>query len=86
MQGMSITVKDGSGHVIAVVDVPPGANEDTGVETDSGESFVICKVSIPQFQVPDSDFYVFDLGRRGEITKSRQQMQEHDWQLILSIG
>jgi len=86
MQGMSITVKDGRGNVIAVVNVPPGVNEDTGVETNSVESFVICKVSIPQFQVPDSDFYVFDLGRRGEITKSRQQMQEDDWQLILRIG
>lgn len=86
MQGMSITIKDGRGNIIAAVDAPPGANEDTGVETGSVDSLVVCRVSIPEFQVPDSDFYVFSLGQRGEITKSRQQMQENDWQLELSLG
>jgi len=85
-QGVSITIRDGRSNVIAVVDVPPGANEDTGAETGSVDSLVMCIVSIPEFQVPDSDFYVFSLGQRGEITKSRQQMQESDWQLELSIG
>ncbi len=86
MQGLAITVKNGKGDVISVVEVPPGINVDTGVETNSVESFVMCGVSIPSFDVPDSDFYVFELGRRGEITKSRQQMQEDNWQLMLSIG
>ncbi|EKU98044.1 hypothetical protein Lepto7375DRAFT_7303 [Leptolyngbya sp. PCC 7375] len=86
MQGFSIPVKDGSGNILAVIDVPPGVNEDTGTETDGEQSFVFCVVSIPETQLPYSDFYVFDLGRRGEIVNSYQQLEEDNWQLVLSVG
>jgi hypothetical protein len=86
MQGVSIVVKDGGGDIMASLNTSPGINVDTGVETNSSESFVVCVVSIPEFQVPDSDFYVFEFGRRGTVTKSRQEMQASNWKLELSIG
>ncbi|MFG6101175.1 hypothetical protein U2F10_02905 [Leptothoe sp. EHU-05/26/07-4] len=88
MQGFNITVRNGNGNVISVVPVPQGVNDGTytDAEDDSVESLVTCKVIIPETALPQSDFYVFDLGRRGEIVKSYQQMVEDNWELILSIG
>lgn len=84
--GFSIVVKNGKGDILATSSAPAGYLVDAGKETGSGEPLVACQVSIPEFQVPDSDFYAFELAGRKPIVRSRADLASADWKLDLAIG
>lgn len=36
--------------------------------------------------LPDAEFYSFELGRRGELTYSKADMEAADWTVAMSLG
>ena len=84
--GSTLTVKNGRGEVIKTARTPAGFNINSGINMDSTEQWVYCVVTLEPFQVPDSDFYVFSIGNRGELTYSRADMKRNNWKLELKIG
>lgn len=84
--GSTLTVKNGRGEVIKTTRTPAGFNADSRINMDSTEQWVYCVVPLEPFQVPDSDFYVFSIGNRGELAYSRADMKRNNWKLELKIG
>jgi hypothetical protein len=85
--GFSIVVKNGKGDILATATSPAGSLvEMTKPAIGTSESTVNCEVPIPAFQVPDSDFYAFELAGRKAIVRSKSEMEANKWRLDLSIG
>jgi len=37
-------------------------------------------------EVPDADFYQGEVGKRGSLTFSRDELTEKEWKVALSLG
>lgn len=76
--GIAVTVRDGSGTVIA-----------TG-ELGSGETELLlidwCTFPIVVKDVPTAEFYSIEVGRRGELTYSHEEMEDQDWSVFFTLG
>jgi hypothetical protein len=74
--GTDVTVKDGAGKVIGTgrLSTNVEGSQDTGCAYD----FTVA--------VPDADFYVVAVSHRGELTYSRDEMQQHDWKVGFTLG
>lgn len=77
---LSATIKDDAGKIIATA---PFSAEPRGEQTF--ESGRICTFTFTA-TVPDSPFYTVSLGRRGDLTYSRAEIEATDWAVELSIG
>jgi hypothetical protein len=84
--GFSIVVRSGKGDVLATTSIPAGSLVETGKEIGATESLVMCVVTIPKFQVPDSEFYTFELAGRKPVVRSRVELESDKWKLDLTIG
>ncbi|MEA5421492.1 hypothetical protein VB712_19900 [Spirulina sp. CCNP1310] len=73
---MPVTIRDGEGTILA-----------TG-ETGSGkkESIVTCIFEFEVSEIPKVDFYSIEVGRRGQLNYSFQELEEKDWTVGLSLG
>jgi len=73
---MPVTVRDGEGAILA-----------TG-ETGSGrtDSSVTCVFEFEISEIPKVDFYSIEVGRRGQLNYSFQELEEKEWTVGLSIG
>ncbi|MCD9623933.1 hypothetical protein [Rhabdothermincola salaria] len=47
--------------------------------------FLGCTV-VFEVDVPSEDFYVIEVGRRGELSYSRTELEERNWNVSLSLG
>lgn len=77
---MPVTIRDGKGNILAT------GNTESGKRPSGKYSNVICKFSFKVNDVPKTDFYSVEIGRRGQINYSYEEMQEKKWELILSLG
>ncbi len=73
-EGAAVTVRDGSGDVIATGRLEGGVVEGS-----------LC-IHVFQVDVPRADFYSFEVSNRGELTYSYQDMVDAEWQVALSLG
>jgi len=73
--GTQVRVKDGSGTVLATGDLVGG--------TRSGAR---CTFTLEILDVPKVDFYSVEVGRRGELSYSFEEMEENDWTVAFSLG
>ncbi|PNW39198.1 UNVERIFIED_CONTAM: hypothetical protein BEN50_15455 [Euhalothece sp. KZN 001] len=86
---VSLTVENGKREIIAIQELESGK-----YQYQTGGLFVnfftnkpaICVVKIPEFQVPDANFYSFKIPGKREVNYSKQQLQEMGWNLELMIG
>ena len=78
---MPVTVKDGSGAILAT------GNTGKGYNTDKLRRFMISCTFDFTLEVPKSDFYSIELnsGRRGQLNYSLQELQDMDWIVDLTI-
>lgn len=72
--GAPVTVADEAGTVIATGSLDGGA-------VQTGECFFTFTIA-----VPDADFYRIEVSHRGEMTYSRQQMEDNGWMIFLTLG
>jgi hypothetical protein len=79
--GIQAAVKNETGKLLATGDVGPGE------VVDASQGFVVCELPFEIKDVPDSaKFYVVEVGDRGELSYSHEEMVEQGWQLALSLG
>ncbi|MCW6037142.1 hypothetical protein K4A83_12805 [Spirulina subsalsa FACHB-351] len=73
---MPVTIKDGQGNILA-----------TG-KTGSGkkDSRVVCVFDFEINDIPKVDFYSIEVGRRGQLNYSFQELEEKEWTVSLSLG
>lgn len=73
--GLGATVKDGAGKILATGAV--GASHGTGST---------CVLAFVIEDVPKTDFYIVEVGHRGELTYNYDEMVGNNWELELTIG
>lgn len=76
-QGAQITARDEDSTLIGTATLSAGA-------PNSGRT--TCSFSFNFEELPDADFYTFELGRRGDLTYSRAEMEQADWTLFFTLG
>ncbi|HJX43214.1 MAG TPA: hypothetical protein VJ352_06015, partial [Geodermatophilus sp.] len=75
--GNPVTVRNGAGEILAASSLSDG----DGVIG----AYCTWTVVLPDVAA-DEDFYSIEIGRRGEISFSREELAQSDWVAELSIG
>lgn len=75
--GTTVTVSDGSGHVVGIGELGLGKEKSL-----LGE----CEFAFTVKDVPDEDFYDVEVSHRGGLKFSRQEMEDNDWYVAGSLG
>jgi hypothetical protein len=73
--GLQVLVKNGSGETLGISDLGVG---------DKTE-FPTCKFPFKVTDLPRSDFYSIEVGRRGSLEYSFNDLKERDWIVNLEI-
>lgn len=77
--GMSVTVRDGKGNILATGQAENGRRP-------TGEfSIVKCAFNFQVDNVPKSDFYSIEVGHRGQLNYSYEEMKNKNWEVSLSL-
>lgn len=76
--GMPITIRDGSGNILASTQL------NTGTFEGDSEFVFSCDFNFSA-EVPKADFYSLEFGRRGEFTYSFDEMKEVSWKIYFSL-
>jgi hypothetical protein len=77
-KGSNIVVKDGKGSVIATTALPSG--------TLGTGRFKPCLFSFTISDLPDADFYVVTIGRRGGPTFKHSELKAANWSMDMTLG
>lgn len=78
--GMSVTIQDGKGNILAI------GRTGNGTHPSSEYSSVQCVFDFQVDDVPKSDFYSIQVGRRGQLNYSYEEMKSKNWEVSLSLG
>jgi hypothetical protein len=73
--GSQIVVRNENDTIIATAMLEP---DPTSSDDECQMQFIV--------DVPDATFYSFEMGRRGAIVYSKQEMEENGWRISLSLG
>ena len=77
--GMNVVVKNEKGEIIGTSVTEPGP-------VPSEFAVVTCTVSFSVEELPRAKFYEIEVGRRGALTYSYEELEGMDWHLELSLG
>jgi len=80
-EAMPVTIKDGQGKILATGRTGSGTQP-----KDVGYSYVKCIFYFQVDSVPKSDFYTIEVGRRGGLNYSFEEIQNQNWKVSLSLG
>lgn len=85
---VSLTIENGKREIIAIQELESGKYKYQTDELfiDLGSTPAICVINIPEFEVPDANFYSFKIPGKGEVNYSKQQLQEMGWNIELMIS
>ena len=81
--GAQITVKDQAGQIIGLTNLAPLWDSVDAIDRGLNEGRCLFEFSV---DLPDSPFYTFTLGRRGDISFSRDDLDKAGWNIGLSLG
>jgi hypothetical protein len=76
--GAQVVVTDRAGTVIASGDLGPGS-------VQSVEGLEVCQFSFA-VEVPDTEFYRFEVSDRGSLTYTREELENAGWQVDFTLG
>lgn len=76
--GAQILVKNGSGTILATSVLGEGV-------VTEGRTYHFCEFPFSVQNVPASDFYVIEMGSRGGMTYSVQDLEQQNWQVSLKL-
>jgi hypothetical protein len=100
-QGLDVVVRDGSGDTLGTSALGPGVgvsltdaflgeDNELGVdpdEIDLGDLDVAyCRFAFEVEDVPKADFYSIEVGSRGDLNYSYDDLKEKDWTVAFSLG
>ena len=74
--GVTVTAKDGDGRTLATGRLDPGTRE----------SNTRCVFAFEIRDVPQAEFYSFEVGRRGELTYTHAEMESLGWIVGFELG
>jgi len=74
--GLGVTVKDNAGKIIATSQL---------ASDNKASALGECQLTFVA-QVPDSDFYSIEVGHRGELTYSRDELEKLNWVIGFTLG
>ena len=74
--GLAVTVRDSAGRTLATGRLSPGTRA----------SLSRCIFEFEVWDIPQSDFYSFEVGRRGELTYSHREMETSGWDVSFELG
>lgn len=83
--GMNVTVRDGDGSVIGSWSTRSLTNADDEAETARSLD-TWCIVAFEVELTDEADFYLINVGRRGEISFTRDELAAQNWRVELSLG
>lgn len=77
--GLKVVVKSGSGRILGISHLGP--------DNYSGKySGVVCQFPFEVTDLPSSKFYSVEVGRRGSMEYSKEQLEKQDWNVQFSMG
>lgn len=74
--GVSVTVRDGGGSLLATGRLGPGVRQE----------LVTCTFEFEVPSLPMSDFYSVEVGRRGELSYSFDELDSMGWRVAFSLS
>ena len=74
-QGLSVTVRNESGTILATDRLGPGRRVGNR-----------CAFTFTVTGIAKSDFYSIEVGRRGDLTYSHDEMVRNEWRVAASLG
>ena len=74
--GLSVTVRDGSGSILGTGRLGDGRKP--------GSSWCTFEFSVGGLS--EADFYSVEVGSRGEMTYSFEEMENYDWEVAFTLG
>jgi len=75
-EGLGVTVKDDAGKIIGTSQLSGNVQESSG--STCSYTFAV--------HVPDSDFYSIEVGHRGALTYSRDELEGRKWEVGFTLG
>jgi hypothetical protein len=75
--GAQVVIRDSAGTIVATGSLLPGTATEDNRRCDY--PFVV-------EDVPTSDFYSIEVSHRGELTYSHEELEDRDWEVMLSLG
>lgn len=78
--GMSVTIKDGKGTIIAL------GKTSYGKRPKGQYSSVRCIFYFQVNNVPKADFYSIEVGRRGQLNYSYEELKNKNWKVSFSLS
>ena len=78
-----VTVKNQAGDIIGITNLGDGKR---GPATATHIATAVCTFSFSLAGLPDATFYSFEVGHRGEVNYSAEQMASSDWTVTLTLG
>ncbi|WP_432493159.1 hypothetical protein [Kineococcus auxinigenes] len=82
-KGTRVTVRDGSGNILATSSL--GSSQGDGFDAGVLES-VYCNYPFSVTDVPKADFYEIEVGRRGSLEFSYQELADQNWAVSFNLG
>lgn len=82
--GMNVTVRSQNDTVIGSSSTRHLTATDPGAEEAQDAEFS-CTVAF-SVEVEESDFYLIDVGRRGQLSYSFEELESADWSVALTLG
>ena len=82
--GMDVTVTDGDGKIIATATTENITSTDEDADTAKDADF-LCAVKFAT-EVPKVPFYEIEVGSRGDLSYSQEELAAEDWHVQLSLG
>jgi PASTA domain len=79
-QNMPVTIRDGKENILAT------GNLGKGITPQDAFASVECKFEFSLDSVPKSDFYVIEIGHRGKLNYSFEEMQKRNWTVSFSLS
>jgi hypothetical protein len=77
--GVGVSVTDRTGTLLAA------STLESGTVTDKFADEVECTLTFTVDDLPESDAYTVEVADRGELTYTKAELQEADWQVFLSL-
>ncbi|MGH2655922.1 MAG: hypothetical protein ACRDIZ_04385 [Actinomycetota bacterium] len=78
--GQEVVVKDESGKVLGTGSLGPGR------VAEVVDPFVACQFAFRIEDVGNADFYAVEVSHRGEIRFSKDELEQDDWHVALTLG
>jgi hypothetical protein len=78
-EGMTVTIKDGQGKILAL-------GKTTAGTYPPHESGFKCNFPFQVHNVPKADFYSIEVGHRGQLNFSYEELKSKNWQVSFTVG